>query len=249
MEKIAKLYMIFDSLGDIERTGPLLWQINRKRCEDVKNHIFDLLLMSKLLRDKLSDILDFDLIESYIICHDLPEAITGDITKFEGVSDEEVKRVTQIAIEYLSNEFGNILNLEKLLKEYEERSTIEAKVAHMFDKVQSIIPFMKYQIEGNIDLSASNISELLIKHPFVVKEMNEGKDLSDIFYDYHSMAIDISDEECEKYGINRIAANKIILTIKSFIDTLYSQKKNRSIIDFKKDFPKMAMKYNRNTNV
>ena len=249
MEKIAKLYMIFDSLGDIERTGPLLWHVNRKRCEDVKNHIFDLILMSKLLKDKLPDILDFDLIENYIICHDLPEAITGDITKFEGVSSEEIKKVTEIAIEYLSNEFGNILNLEKLLKEYEERSTIESKVVHMLDKVQSTIPFMKYQIEGNIDLSTSNISELLTKHPFVIKEMNEGKDLADIFYDYHSLAINISDEECERYSIDRVTANKITLAIKSFIDTLYNQKKNKSIMDFKKNFPKMAMKYNRNNNV
>ena len=36
-------------------------------------------------------ILDFDKINDYILCHDLPEAITGDITKFEGVSEEERK--------------------------------------------------------------------------------------------------------------------------------------------------------------
>lgn len=35
--------------------------------------------------------LDYDKINDYIICHDLPETITSDITKFEGVNDEEIK--------------------------------------------------------------------------------------------------------------------------------------------------------------
>ena len=29
--KEVKLFMIFDILGDTERTGPLLWQIERKK--------------------------------------------------------------------------------------------------------------------------------------------------------------------------------------------------------------------------
>ena len=34
--KEVKLFMIFDILGDTEKTGPLLWQIERKRLENVK---------------------------------------------------------------------------------------------------------------------------------------------------------------------------------------------------------------------
>lgn len=47
--KEVRVFMIFDILGDTERSGPLLWQIERKRLEDVKNHILDLLLISRLL--------------------------------------------------------------------------------------------------------------------------------------------------------------------------------------------------------
>ena len=46
----VKLFMIFDILGDTVRTGPLLWQIERKRLEDVKNHILDLLLIARILK-------------------------------------------------------------------------------------------------------------------------------------------------------------------------------------------------------
>ena len=89
MENEVKLFMVFDILGDTERTGPLLWQIKRERLEDVKNHIFDLILITRILKKFFPPTLDYDKMIDYIICHDLPEAITGDITKFEGVPDEE----------------------------------------------------------------------------------------------------------------------------------------------------------------
>ena len=104
-KKEVQLFMIFDILGDTERTGPHLWKIHRFRLEDVKNHILDLLLITRILKKHLPTNLDYNKIYDYIICHDLPEAITGDITKFEGIPEEEIKKVTNIAIEYLSNKF------------------------------------------------------------------------------------------------------------------------------------------------
>ena len=56
----VKLFMVFDILGDTERTGPHLWQIERPRLEDVKNHILDLLLMVRILRKYLPDSLDYE---------------------------------------------------------------------------------------------------------------------------------------------------------------------------------------------
>ena len=39
----AKLYLIFDMLGDMKRSGPVLWHVNRERLEDIKDHIFDII--------------------------------------------------------------------------------------------------------------------------------------------------------------------------------------------------------------
>lgn len=127
----VKLFMVFDILGDTERTGPLLWQIERKRLEDVKNHILDLLLIARILRKYFPDDIDYDKINDYIMCHDLPEAITGDITKFEGVSGDEIKRVTSLAINYLSSRFGNVLDFRTILNNYEDRVDIESKIVNM----------------------------------------------------------------------------------------------------------------------
>ena len=181
----------------------------------------------------------------YIICHDLPEAITGDITKFEGVSDDEIKSVTGIAIEYVSSQFGDILNFSELLNGYENRVDIEAKIVHMIDKVHSAATFIKYQSENNIDMDDPRIIPELRYHPFVDKKIAEGKDLADIFFEFHLSSVNITDEECQRYSITRDEGNQIVSVIRSFAYEMYSQKLGGTLLEFKNDLPEAAMIYNR----
>lgn len=244
--KEVKLFMIFDILGDTERTGPHLWHIERKRLEDIKNHILDLILISRILKPHFPENINYDKIYDYIICHDLPEAITGDITKFEGVSESEIKRVTKLAIDYLANKFNDILDLSTIINNYEKRADIEAKIVHMIDKFHSSSTFIKYQSEQNVDMDDPRIIKELRNHPFVVEKIAEGKDLADIFFEFHLKAVNITDDECELYGISRNDANKIVNTIKAFANEMYNQKINNTLLDSAQDFPQEAMKYNRN---
>lgn len=244
----VKLFMIFDILGDTVRTGPLLWKIDRFRLEDVKNHTLDLLLISRILKKYLPNNIDYNKIYDYIICHDLPEAITGDITKFEGISETEIKRVTNIAIEYLSNKFNSIIDFKTILNNYENRSDIESKIVHMIDKVHSSTTFIKYQTEQNINMDNPDVIEELRNKPIVIEKKKEGKDLADIFYEFHIKAVNITDEECQKYNISKEDANKIVNIIKSFAQSFYQQKLNNTLLINKNDFPQEAMIYNRNLN-
>lgn len=242
----VKLFMVFDILGDTERTGPLLWQIDRKRLEDVKDHILDLLLIARILKKYFPSNLDFNKINDYILCHDLPEAITGDITKFEGISDEERNKVTNLAISYLIEKFNNVLDLKTILNDYENKIDIESKVVNMIDKVHSASTFIKYQTEKNVDMNDPRIIKELRNHPFVVEKINEGKDLADIFYEFHMKSVIISDEECKLYSIDRKDADSIVNAIRSFASEMYSQKLDKSLLTVKDFFPKDAMKYNKN---
>lgn len=242
----VKLFMVFDILGDTVRSGPLLWHIKRERLEDVKNHILDLLLIVRMLRRYLPDNLDYDKMFDYIVLHDLPEAITGDITKFEGVSGDEIKRVTELAIKYLSEKFGDLININELLPQYEDKVDLEAKVVNMIDRIHSSTTFVKYQSEQDIDVENPDIIPELRNHPFVVERIAEGDDLADIFFEFHMMSVRITDEECTKYGISRERADKIVNVLSAFANTLYNQKLQGTLLDGKKDFPPEAMIYNRN---
>lgn len=246
--KEVNLFMVFDILGDTVRTGPQLWYIDRDRLEDVKNHILDLLLIARILKKHFPSNIDYEKINDYIICHDLPEAITGDITKFEGVSDEEINRVTNIAIEYLADRFEDVLDLSTILNNYENKCDIESKIVHMIDKVHSATTFIKYQSEKDIDMDNPRINPELRNHPFVVQKIQEGKDLADIFFEFHLKSVDITDEECQKYHITREDGNKIVNVIRAFANKFYSQKVNGTLLSAKNDFPQAATKYNRNEN-
>lgn len=244
MKEQVKLFMIFDILGDTQRTGPILWQIKRKRLEDIKDHILDLILMARILRNYLPNFINFDKLYDYIICHDLPEAITGDITAFEGISQKEKEKVTNVAIEYLQQRFGHIMDLKNIIMGFESRIDIESKIAKMLDKISSFFAFIKYQSEQNIDMNNPNVIPSLRYHPYVDQKIKEGKDIGDIFYEFHMQAINISDEECEKYQLSRSDADKIVEVIRTFANELYNQKVNGTLLDAKKDFPDEGMIYN-----
>ena len=237
----AKLYFIFDMLGDMERSGPKLWHVKRERLEDIKDHIFDLIVLDKILSNYFPVDINNERIIDLALVHDLEEAITGDITEFEGVPKEEKMRVNNIAIEYLSTVFKDIMPFAKLYDEFENVTTIESKICHMLDKVQSIIPFAKYDYESLIDMDDPRINSILRKLPLIVEGKKQGKSLSQLFYDYHIKSVNITDDELVKFNISRAEANSICQVIKSFMDSIMEHSKH--INDIKNDFPKEASIY------
>ena len=245
-EKQVKVFMLFDILGDTERSGPVLWKIDRKRLEDIKDHVMDLLLIARLLRKYLPNYIDFNKINDYIICHDLPEAITGDITRFEGVSGSEITRVNNLAIDYISSVYEGVMDFRTIFDNYEGRVDIESKIVNMIDKVHSSTTFIKYQSEYNVDMDKEGILPALRNHPFVVEKINEGKDIADMFFEFHMQSIFMSDEECEKYGVSREDGTRIVDVIRAFATEFHKQKLNGTLLGVKDKFPGDAMIYNRN---
>ena len=243
MDKEAKLYVVFDMLGDLVRSGPLQWKVDRFRTEDVKDHVFDLILMTKLIKPYIPSYVDTDKMIDYAIVHDLEEVITGDITKFQGVSSEEKARVNKIAMDYLIDEYGDIINLDRLFNEYESRSTLEAKILLMLDKVNSSVAFLKYDNEKKIDMDNPEIIESLRNDPGVVKMKNEGYSLGDLFYVWHLRAVKFTDEEIVKYNISKEDADIIVNAIKSLMASIREQILRVKEID--DSFPEEAKKYRR----
>lgn len=244
-EKEVKLFMLFDILGDMVRSGMIQWKVDRERLEDVKDHIMDLILITKILAPHFPSYVDINKMIDYIIVHDLPEAITGDITKFEGVSDEEIDRVTKLAIDYLVENFNDIIDFKTLIPAYEERRDLETKIVKMIDKVHSSTTFIKYEAEKHIEIDNPDIIPSLRYHPFVDDMYKKGYDVADIFYEFHRKALCFTDEELVKYDITREDADKIVFAIKSFHDELYKQKLEGTLFNINSERPKDAMVHNR----
>ena len=245
MEKEAQYFLTYDMLGDLKRSGPVQWKVNRYRTEDVKDHTLDLIVMIKLIKPYLPSYIDLSKMIDYAILHDNEESITGDITGFEGVSKEEKERVNNIAMNYLINKYKNIMNIENTIEDYENKKDIESKIVSMLDKMCSCTPFLKYDYEQEVDMDNPKIIDSLRNNPGVVKLKEEGLSLGEIFYVWHLRKVNISDEELVKYNITREDADIIVKTIKTFMEAVADQVKQlNKIVD---DFPKEAMIY-RNIN-
>jgi len=107
----------------------------------------------------------------------------------------------------------------------------------MIDKVHSATTFIKYQSEKDIDMDDPRIIPEIRNHPFVVQKIEEGKDLADIFFEFHLKAVNITDEECKKYNITREVGNNIVEVIRAFANEFYDQKLNGSLSGVENDFP------------
>ncbi len=232
-------------LGDLKRSGPVQWKVNRSRTEDVKDHTLDLIMMIRLIKPYLPSNIDISKMIDYALFHDSEELITGDITGFDGVSREEKERVNKIAMNYLIDRYGDIMNIENSLEDYEDKKDIESKIVHMLDKMSSCIPFFKYDYEQKVDMDNPEIIDSLRNNPGVVELKEQGLSLGEIFYVWHIRAVKFSDEELVKYNITRETADSIVNTIKTFMKSIVEQVKHlNQIVD---DFPKEAMIY-RNIN-
>lgn len=246
MRKEAKYYVIYDKLGDKERKGPLLWKIKRKRTEDIKDHVCDLIAMIRLLSPYLPGNIDTLKMIDYAFNHDLEEVITDDITAFEGVSSEEKDRVNGIAMVYLTRELNDILNFEESSNNFESKADLEAKIVYMLDKVNSSIPFLKYDFESQVDMDNKEIIESLRCHPEVIRLRNEGYQLGEIFYIFHLRSVKFTDEELVKYGITREEADKITDAIKKLMASIKYQLEH--IKEIEDEFPPEAMIYRRKSS-
>lgn len=251
MKKLARLFLTFDMLGDLKRSGPIQWQIDRFRTSDIKDHVFDLISEIRLLKPYLPKYINTERMIDYAIVHDLAEVITGDITTFEGVSKEEKARVDKLATDYLIETYGDTGNIKNLLSSYERRDTIEAVTLHMLDKISSSIEFLKYDCESKVDMDNPEIIEPLRCNPGVVKLKEQGLSLGEIFYVWHLKSVVITDEELTKINkyrykysdelISREDADRIADVIKTFMEAIHDEISNLN--EIKEDFPKDAMLY------
>eukprot|EP00741_Cyanophora_paradoxa_P009575 tig00001532_g9274.t1 len=111
--------------------------------ESIADHMYRMAMMSFLLPD-----VDRDKIMKIAICHDLAEALVGDITPHCGVSKEEKNRLEREAMQKIKETVGDEAigsELAALWQEYEDGETPEAKVVKDLDKFEMIVQAEEYE--------------------------------------------------------------------------------------------------------
>jgi putative hydrolase of HD superfamily len=152
-----RLYELLERLNNLKRiprTGWLMCNVPLKEVEDVAQHTFDVATITLLLVDEFElrgKKLDRERALSMALTHDWAEASVGD---FPDIALKHIGRRTKERMEYKAlNELLRGLLQEKeyltMLREFNEKSTLEAKLVRTADYLSMLVQALKYRERGN----------------------------------------------------------------------------------------------------
>lgn len=147
IKKLIEIMSIAENLKNVTRHS---WT-SSNRPESVAEHSWRLSLMAYFVKDEFPNV-DINKVILMCICHDLGEAITGDIPSFiktehdEIVEDKEIHQLLSNLPEPYKKE------LIMLFLEMQEQSSMESKIYKALDKMEVLIQHNEADISTWIPL-------------------------------------------------------------------------------------------------
>ncbi|KAA8522813.1 hypothetical protein F0562_009236 [Nyssa sinensis] len=138
-------------LKTTKRTGWVRREIQNP--ESIADHMYRMGLMALIASDIPG--VNRDKCIKMAIVHDIAEAIVGDIAPSDGIPKSEKSRREREALDHMCKVLGDgprAKEIGELWMEYEENSSLEAKVVKDFDKVEMILQALEYENEEGKDL-------------------------------------------------------------------------------------------------
>lgn len=148
MEKsVVRYYVLCNKLKDIIRTGWKDWNVKKERVESVAEHVYGVQMLAIAMHSQYKYNLNLNKIILMLAIHELEEILIGDLTCFQ-ISEQEKREIGHKAIEEVLKDLINKKDLKKLIVEFDERKTEEAKFAYHCDKLECDLQCKLYD-EGN----------------------------------------------------------------------------------------------------
>lgn len=179
-EKILKFYMLSNKLKNVIRTGWKYWAVEGDvRLESVAEHVFGTLMLAVSIyahSDEYED-LDIEKVALMLALHETEEILIGDITMFDYDGTETKKEAGRIAVEKMfeDSECDKFL---KVIEEFENGETKEAKFAYTCDKLEADL--QAYIYRDNFNLKHAN--PICINDDRIKAMIEKGLDRPDKFF-------------------------------------------------------------------
>lgn len=147
IKKLIEIMSIAEKLKNNTRHS---WT-SSNRHESVAEHSWRLSLMAYLVKDEFPDV-DINKVILMCICHDLGEAITGDIPSFNKTKSDEIieNREVHQLLNNLPEPYKKELSM--LFLEMYSQKTIESKIYKALDKMETLIQHNEADISTWIPL-------------------------------------------------------------------------------------------------
>ncbi len=151
IKSTLRFYKLCNKLKDTIRKGHLVWNIKRERVESVAEHIYGVQMLALAIYYQFQYQLDLEKVIYMLAIHELEEIEIGDLTFFEIGEDEKLIQGKKATDDVLKDILGKE-EISKLLDEFNERKTEEAKFAYHCDKLECDIQVKLYDQENCFDL-------------------------------------------------------------------------------------------------
>ena len=179
-----KFYYATAKLKEILRSGPVQWRVEAENKETIADHVYGTLMLAISLRDVIGKNVDFEKVFLMLAIHETEEIKIGDFTVFSKVTEEEKKNLGKKAVEEIFAILGeDVHSYAKLLEEYADGKTNEARFAKACDKLECVLEFKKQCDRGTT--SIKNITPQMLENKRMKDFYDAGYALDDVFYLWH----------------------------------------------------------------
>lgn len=159
---IFRFYILNTLLNMKERSGwdKEHWNINSNRIERVSEHVIGTIALAIAINEYSDINVDINKVIEILTMHEIGEILIGDITPFDKITEEEKKKIEHKAMEEILGNLNISSKALKLLHEFDNQSTNDAKFAYLCDKLEADIQAKVYQDKGlqnSLDNQENNI--------------------------------------------------------------------------------------------
>ena len=180
---ILTAYSQHVSLREVERSAWVKWNISGRRESDLE-HISDAEHLAFLFYSEFEELADVNIehVIAMLSVHEEGESVIGDITPYDGISEQEKAKMEREAFIAHFQGFKRSDYFISLFDEFEARETKEAKLAYLCDKLDADLQANYYSSQGRC--SIANATYEIVSNPEIQKIIAGGaKTVWDVFYE------------------------------------------------------------------
>ena len=161
------------------------WNISSDRRESIAEHAYGTCILAISLNSQFNLNMDMEKVLTTLAIHEIGEALFGDKTPFDNITQEEKEELEHQAMQEVLGDLYTKEYLYNLLLEFDEHKTKEANFAYLCDKLEADIQSKIYQDKGyhnSLDDQANNI---VFKNPKVKEMIDNGATTAfDIWFEW-----------------------------------------------------------------
>lgn len=179
-KNVLEFYLLCNNLKTMLRQGWKTWQVDSERIESIAEHIFGTQMLAIAIYCEY-DYKNIDLKKVLLMLavHETEEILIGDLTPFDPNYTQKAN-LGHKAVKQIFGNLNNSINIEKLIYEFDEKTTPEAQFAYCCDKLEADIQCKIYDSQLCLNLHNQEKNPV-IKVDYIKKLIEQKNSWSDLW--------------------------------------------------------------------